>query len=173
MHFENMDDLHSDEIKRRNDEMEDEDYYFCEKNKGKLQTYRRKPCSAILFSLINAQLLGKTLIPYGLCESTIDLIVFGILCNAPSNFSKELTFGQTKRIPLAFLFDENNYYRYESGETIDRMKVLVDGNIKPVLDTAVTAMNEFKKETHFAEHSDLAHFTKYHEKFIQANCASK
>ena len=39
--------------------------------------------------------------------------------------------------------------------------------------TAMTAMKEFKKETHFAEHSDLAHFTKYHEKFIQANCASK
>mmetsp|Transcript_1683 Transcript_1683/g.3576 ORF Transcript_1683/g.3576 Transcript_1683/m.3576 type:complete len:797 (-) Transcript_1683:23-2413(-) len=169
---ENMDDLHSDEIKRRNDEMEDEDYYFCEKNKGKLQTFRRKPCSAILFSLINAQLLGKTLVPCGLCESTIDLIVFGILCNAPTNFSMKNQ--QTKRIPLAFLFNENNYFQneHESDETIDKMKLLVDGNIKPVLDTAMTAMKEFKKETHFADYSDLTHFTKYHEKFIQPNCAS-
>ncbi len=161
--IDNMDGLHPDEIQRRSDEIANEDCYFCKTDKrGKVLTYTRKPCAAILFSLLNAMLLGKTLIPFGLQQDTIDAFVFGLLCNAPSNYSRVQ--GEAKTIPLAFLFDEENY---SQDMDIENAEVLVVDNIKPVIDTAIDSMKEFETEAHFAEKEDVTAFKKYLEAFIQ------
>ncbi len=152
---EDMDSLRLDEIERRKEQMKDEDYYFCEKRNGSLQSYRRKPCGAILLSLINVVLLAKTLKPFGLQDSTIDILIIGILCNAPSNFCR-------KGASLAFLFDEENFRRRSrTGENDDVVKAFVASHIKPVLDAAKHAMKAFEERKHFAANSQLPNFATY------------
>lgn len=160
-----MDELRPVEIQQRCDEMTDEDFHFCGKGKnGKILTNRRQPCAAILFSLPNAKILGKILKCVGFEENTIEVFLFGLLSSATFKFVRS---GK----PLAFLFDETNYRRYEMDSNIENVEDLVidienvtdliTNNIKPVIDTAVLAIRDFKKETHFAEKSDIADFTKY------------
>ena len=154
---EDMDNLSLDEIERRKEQMKDEDYYFCEKRKGKLKKYRRKPCGAILSSLINGTLLAKTLAPFGLQDSTIDTFVFGLLCSAPYRFVSE---DRSKTVPLAFLFEEENFRR-RTGENDDVVEAFVANHIKPVMDTARDAMKAFEDGKHFAANCQLPHFTTY------------
>jgi len=162
---EDMDEFQPDEIQQRSDGMTDEDCYFCGRDKNnRVLTYRRKPCSIILFSLLNTKLLGIMLKPFGMQKNIIDVFLFGLLCTAPSHFARAS--GKTTMIPMAFLFDEKNYSR---DLDIESAKDLIVDNIKPVVEIAIRAMKEFKNETHFAEKSDLTSFTTYLDAFMQNN----
>lgn len=157
---EDMDELRQDEIQKRCNKMKDTDYHFCGRGKnGKILAYRRQPCAATLFSLSNAKILGKMLKRVGVEDTTIEAFLFGLLTTATSKFV--LKAGPQKKIPLAFLFDETNYRRYEMDSNIEDVKELIEDNIKPVIETAVLAIRDFEKKTHFSEKSDMTHFTKY------------
>lgn len=147
-----MDALSQEEIQIRSDELKNEHRWFCQRNKkGVILTHRRQPPAAILFALFNAMILAKTL---KLQENTIDVFLFGLLCNAPSNYSEKIN----GKVPLAFLY-ERSYYGNENDD--GTMEALVHDEIKSVVDTAVNAMKIFKKQTHFAGSSQVTHVTKY------------
>ena len=147
-----MDALSQEEIQRRSDELTNEQRWFCQRNKqDKVLTHRRQPPAAILFALINALVLAKTL---KLQENTIDAFLFGLLCNAPSNYCEKVK----GKVPLAFLF-EMGYYGNENDD--GTMEALVLDEVKSVVDTAANAMKIFKEQTHFAGSNHLTHVTKY------------
>lgn len=108
-------------------------------------------------------LLVKTLKGVGMQENIIDVFLFGLLCIAPSHFART---GKT----VDFLFNEENY---RQDIDIASAKVLIVDNIKPLIDTAISAMKDFEMETHFAENSDVTAFTTYLEAFIQTENESK
>jgi hypothetical protein len=86
----------------------------------------------------------------------IDLFTFGVLNEAVSRFyKKDKTSNKT---PLDFLFKEENY-RLGNGHMTS-----IAGDVKKVLDTAIMAMKQFEKETHFADPKHLS----YYEEFFRS-----
>lgn len=127
--------------------------YICERKDGGdgaiVASWRRQAVPKVLFSSLCSREFAKRMAEAGLlCEEEIDLFTFGVMNEAVSNFHLKDN--------VNFLFDDESYRRRCGNMTS------IAGEVKnKILDTAIMAMKQFEKETHFAEPKHLEYYKKF------------